>query len=64
MLLTSVPKGGAMKDGKKIMKEFFLEIVRYAGAVVVGGLCMWLVVYGVIFFTLRRPRANVHHELV
>jgi nitrate reductase gamma subunit len=53
-----------MKDGKKMMKEFFLEIARYAGAIVVGGICMWLVVYGVIFLTLRRPKVNVHHELV
>jgi hypothetical protein len=56
--------GGALEDGRKMMKEFFLELVRYAGAIVVGGFCMWLVVYGVIFLTLSRPRANVHHELV
>ncbi len=45
-----------MKDAKKMIKEFFLEIGRYAGAIVVGGLCMWLVVYGVIFLTRTSPR--------
>ncbi len=38
-----------MEDGKKMVKEFFLELGRFAGAIVVAGLCMWLVVYGVIF---------------
>jgi len=53
-----------MEDGKKMMKEFFLEIARYAGAIVVGGFCIWLVVYGVIFLSHSRPRANVGQEPV
>jgi hypothetical protein len=40
-----------MEDGKNTIKEFFLEIARYAGAVVVCGFCLWLVVYGVTFLT-------------
>jgi hypothetical protein len=52
-----------MKDGKKMMKEFILEIARYAGAIVVGGFCMWLVIYSVIFLAHRRPRTNAGQEL-
>ena len=51
-----------MEDGKKRVKEFFLEIARYAGTIVVGGFCLWLVIYGVIFLDHRRPKANVDQE--
>jgi hypothetical protein len=49
-------KGGAMENGFKRTMEIFLEIARYAGAVVVGGVCLWLVVFGVIFLTRTSPR--------
>lgn len=42
---------GAMKDTKKVMKEFFLELAKYAGATVVVGFCMWLIVCSVILLT-------------
>jgi hypothetical protein len=37
-----------MKDEKEVRKEFFLELTRCTGAIVVGSFCMCLVVYGVI----------------
>jgi hypothetical protein len=45
-----------MLNGIKVTKEFFLEIARYAGTIVVGGFCIWLVLFGVIFLTRTSPR--------
>jgi len=45
-----------MENGVKVTKEFFLEIARYAGTVVVGGFCIWLVVFGVFFLARTSPR--------
>ena len=56
-------KGRGHERRKKMMKEFILEIARYAGAIVVGGFCMWLVIYSVIFLAHRRPRTNAGQEL-
>jgi hypothetical protein len=46
---------GAMKDIKKVMKDLFLELAKYAGATVVVGFCMWLIVCSVILLT-HTPR--------
>ena len=45
-----------MENGVKVTKEFLLEMARYAGTIVVGGFCIWLVVFGVFFLTRTSPR--------
>jgi hypothetical protein len=50
-----------MKDTKEVMKELLLELAKYAGATVVVGFCMWLIVCGVILLT-HTPRKTTKKQ--
>ena len=52
-----------MKDAIKVMKELFLELAKYAGATVVVGFCMWLIVCGVILLT-HTPRKKTKKQVI
>ena len=58
---------GTMKEIKKVMKALFLELAKYAGATVVVGLCMWLILCGVILLshTHRKttPKTDNYQQL-
>jgi hypothetical protein len=54
---------GTMKGIKKGMKALFLELAKYAGATVVVGLCMWLIVCGVILLT-HTPRKTIKKKTI